>query len=395
MAEKVAMNRISELQSGGLFSLKVIQSLKKRQQRYLYQFQSRIKQLKEHELNKKEERRILFLRCFLIEKSLYYDMFFKGHLSEQTYRSLNQEIELQIDMMRSQGKVSEKAPISLVKKMHLAVINLLSQFQVFEWLADRLRISQTIYDYEEAWGLHQGCVTVLDYLDSLQTIESVHADVIDELKRRFLTWQQVTAHYLDSTAEQFPEFVHDMQYRLGLRLLLHSKLSVIEQEASQGIIQDSISESLLTKYWHALHKLKHSRPEKLVLDPHEIIQRVPFFKMLPKDEIDDFVAMLEVKHFPANEIVIREGEKDNVFYLIMRGVLRVVKNNQEVATLIAGEFFGEISLIYNVERTATCITKTPCILHVIDSANFEKLSARYPEIRKQINVAAKKRLEEQ
>ena len=101
---------------------------------------------------------------------------------------------------------------------------------------------------------------------------------------------------------------------------------------------------------------------------------------------------------PENEVVIKEGEKGDSLYLISRGVIRVSHDvdgiEKDLATLIAGDFFGEMALLYHEPRTATCRTVTPCLLYVLRNEDFEEVSLACPEIQKALEVAARKRAEE-
>ena len=67
------------------------------------------------------------------------------------------------------------------------------------------------------------------------------------------------------------------------------------------------------------------------------------------------------KRYSDGEIIVRQGEMGNCMYVIQDGEVEVVKSqngkNVCLATLGQGEFFGEISLFANKERTATVRAK--------------------------------------
>ena len=62
-----------------------------------------------------------------------------------------------------------------------------------------------------------------------------------------------------------------------------------------------------------------------------------------------------------------QGRPGSTLYLIARGVVRVTREHEgvthDIATLMAGEFFGEMALLHGGARRATCRAVTPCALY--------------------------------
>nr|XP_013797996.1 PREDICTED: cGMP-dependent protein kinase, isozyme 2 forms cD5/T2-like [Apteryx mantelli mantelli] len=62
--------------------------------------------------------------------------------------------------------------------------------------------------------------------------------------------------------------------------------------------------------------------------------------------------------FAPGHVIIREGDEGENFYIILKGEVRVtqkVEGKEKVIRVLgAGEHFGEISLLQNIRRTASC-----------------------------------------
>ncbi|NQV54357.1 MAG: hypothetical protein HQ503_00735 [Rhodospirillales bacterium] len=56
--------------------------------------------LRYRELEPEQERLLMYARTFAAEKSIYYEMFTKGHLSERAYHDLYHAIDLESDALR-------------------------------------------------------------------------------------------------------------------------------------------------------------------------------------------------------------------------------------------------------------------------------------------------------
>ena len=60
----------------------------------------------------------------------------------------------------------------------------------------------------------------------------------------------------------------------------------------------------------------------------------------------------------AGDVILNEGEVSTDAYIILKGQVDVIKNNEIIATLQENSLFGEIGLVDQRPRTATCVAKT-------------------------------------
>ena len=70
------------------------------------------------------------------------------------------------------------------------------------------------------------------------------------------------------------------------------------------------------------------------------------------------------------DVVVREGEPGDRFYLIAEGTLAVTVAGDRVRTVGAGEGFGEIALLRDGIRTATVTALGPGLLYSLDRTPF-------------------------
>ncbi len=89
----------------------------------------------------------------------------------------------------------------------------------------------------------------------------------------------------------------------------------------------------------------------------------------------DATSKLERLHLEPGDVVIRQGEHGDVAYIIQSGRVEVLKHGKRAGELGAGEFFGEIALVSNVQRTATVRCLTACELTVLGRDDFQSLLA--------------------
>ncbi|MEE8554634.1 MAG: FAD-dependent oxidoreductase, partial [bacterium] len=89
-------------------------------------------------------------------------------------------------------------------------------------------------------------------------------------------------------------------------------------------------------------------------------------------------------HFEAGDVVFREGERGDSAYIIRSGEVEVVKGfgdgARRVATMSAGECFGEIALLSDVPRTATIRCISPVEVTVLPRDQFMDLAEGYKDL---------------
>merc|ERR1711991_1218501 len=66
--------------------------------------------------------------------------------------------------------------------------------------------------------------------------------------------------------------------------------------------------------------------------------------------------------FKQHEIVIREGDDDEVIYFMLNGECRVTVGKNNVGLIKPGQLFGEFAAITKETRTATIRTNKPTLV---------------------------------
>jgi len=400
-AKRRTLKQVPLLVKGGLFSPRVAERVQERCGDDLDRLKGELDGLREaRELNPEDERRLLYLRCFAEEKDLYYRMFSQGHLSESAYRKLTHSIELQTEAIRHEGRVPEFTlhPPS-GERLETVVYRLLAGVPGLQGMAEQLRSERTARDYEIAWTRSRGSRRVLEELDVLARNDASLPVVVDEVRAYYQFWQESARSRLDQTAEQFPEFVTSTQQRLADRIVLHAEREAIEERAHSGIIPDGVASHMLEEMARELRSLRASEAGKLRVEPGELLRKVPFFEGLPEEEFAQVASRLRRRTAPSGEVLVRQGSHGDSLFLVARGVIRVSRqdggHSRDLATLMSGDFFGEMALIAGGPRTATCRAVTPCALYELRRADLDAVLAACPTMQSTLVEATRVRRSEQ
>tara|TARA_B100000029_G_C17351311_1_gene879035 strand:- start:282 stop:629 length:348 start_codon:yes stop_codon:yes gene_type:complete len=79
------------------------------------------------------------------------------------------------------------------------------------------------------------------------------------------------------------------------------------------------------------------------------------------------------------DVILREGEESDHAYVILSGDVEVTKQGRVLATLGENSIFGEIAMVDQRPRTATCTAKTPVKLGQVTRENYKQLLKHRPE----------------
>src|ERR687895_771743 len=89
------------------------------------------------------------------------------------------------------------------------------------------------------------------------------------------------------------------------------------------------------------------------------VSRLALFADLDRAELEALLPVLNEVSFEEGEWVVRRGETDTGLHIIVDGEVGVTLDDEELATLSKGSFFGEISALLGEPTVADVIARTP------------------------------------
>jgi MFS family permease len=101
-----------------------------------------------------------------------------------------------------------------------------------------------------------------------------------------------------------------------------------------------------------------------------LLYAVPLFQPLRRPLVEQLAARLEQRRVGAGDVVVREGDVGDLFYVIESGALDATHDGRLLTHMEAGDHFGEIALLRDVPRTATVVATEDSVLQVIQRDDF-------------------------
>jgi CRP-like cAMP-binding protein len=123
-----------------------------------------------------------------------------------------------------------------------------------------------------------------------------------------------------------------------------------------------------------------------------LISRIPLFEACSQPELARVAAITMQVDVPDGDVLIREGERGDLFFILVRGSAEVRKGKRRIATLGAGDFAGELALLTDAPRSATVRTTSPVIALRATRKGFSALLDTSPRIQRKVLKALADRL---
>jgi small-conductance mechanosensitive channel/CRP-like cAMP-binding protein len=181
--------------------------------------------------------------------------------------------------------------------------------------------------------------------------------------------------------------------------------------------QDWVRDEIMTSLWYALRRNGIEIPFPIrtlqvqrvrATFPGDVdrqrdvmgaLRQVDFLRGLDEEQLATLVPSLYDVEYGLGEIICREGEAGNTFYVLRSGVVEVVAHgakgeDRHVADLTAPAFFGEMSLLTGEPRSATVRAKSDARVLVVEREGFDGLFRSNPAVAETISRTLAQRQDE-
>jgi putative ABC transport system ATP-binding protein len=110
------------------------------------------------------------------------------------------------------------------------------------------------------------------------------------------------------------------------------------------------------------------------------LRQFPLFSDLQTSTLTEVADKMMVQEAQAGEVVIRQGDPGDLFYLIRSGRVDVIVEEdgvkRKVAELGEGQYFGEAALLRDEPRNASIICRSKCTFYTLGKEEFKDVLKR-------------------
>ncbi|MCA1604055.1 MAG: cyclic nucleotide-binding domain-containing protein, partial [Acidobacteria bacterium] len=123
-----------------------------------------------------------------------------------------------------------------------------------------------------------------------------------------------------------------------------------------------------------------------------LLRAVPFLSVLPPPTLELLATSATRVRASPGEVIIRQGDQGDRFYVIAAGEVIVSIDNKTVRTQGVSDYFGEVALLERVPRTATVKARTSVELYALDRDRFLEAVTGHPSSVKRASQISQERL---
>lgn len=168
----------------------------------------------------------------------------------------------------------------------------------------------------------------------------------------------------------------------------------IEIKAANDCVLLNVPVHALREVANEAQSVRHLDDFRNAILVNQFFASSPVFRSLSPESIDFLSSRGTLEYFDRDQRVFAQGETGDCLYLILRGGVQVDVFEKRVKRLYQGSFFGEISMIANVPRTATITAVSPCIFFKISADSFWEVLVQHMDLGVFLETISESRLRE-
>ena len=129
----------------------------------------------------------------------------------------------------------------------------------------------------------------------------------------------------------------------------------------------------------------------------DFLRKVPLFSELDEEQLQQLAGVVREHHYKKNVTIFHVEDPGNALFILKSGLVKVTIEDQSgreiiLRMLYPTDFFGEMSLIDDMPRSATVTTLEPSDAMIIYREPFLNLIEKYPKILLNMTTVLSRRL---
>lgn len=169
--------------------------------------------------------------------------------------------------------------------------------------------------------------------------------------------------------------LREAKHEYSARASSDAELIVIPREAIEAVLKDNPAAASFVSNYVAISSVGGV-----------MTQLFDLRKKVGQDELESLVRSLGVKRYSAGDVILeQDSTDDNRLYVIRSGIVRLVKKEKKteypIATLSAGELFGEKAALNRQRQSLSAIAETDVVVLVLPEPSLNMILERNPSLR--------------
>lgn len=314
-----------------------------------------------------------------VERQAYWRAFNHGMLGARALRLLNRKIDLQLDRVTRGDPTLPESRLTLGR----------DPLTVLDGLARRLGLSKRPPRFDRLTLLFDLGRAVSgaaeQVLEVVETMQGADPELLATLRATYRGYQIEATERLEDLRVNLPEVTLAVETRMARRIQLNLERDDYHELLERGVLDPELTQPALQAVEAEMKRLRASRTTVALPDTVELCRNTPLFSGLDDAALALIASITRERAIPRGDDLVRQGERGGSMYIIARGAVHVLieeeSGPQLVGVLGSGDIVGEIELLTGKPRNATCRAATTVTVGEIRRGDFDALMQAQPALR--------------
>jgi len=168
--------------------------------------------------------------------------------------------------------------------------------------------------------------------------------------------------------------------RVGLYELMEVT-DEVEKAINANIAEDQLRKIAIREGMTTLRDAGLEKIRQGVTSVEEVAKKTT----ITKEALPDYLVNPDLEEYEDREVIIREGNTDKDFFMLVKGALYVVKGGKVISQIVQpGEYFGEMSAVTGDPRSATIISNKRSTVKRFPGDKLPEIIENYPHVAKHL-----------
>ncbi len=192
---------------------------------------------------------------------------------------------------------------------------------------------------------------------------------------------------------QYPAYAAELGRRTAARAALAQEAEDVARLRRSGVIGAEVERDLAGGLARRAARLAPAPVLDIGLAVPALIDACPLFAALPPAERRRLVPLMRPFFAAPGDVLIRRGERGREAFFLSSGAVEVA-TGAAVLRLGRGEIFGEMALLFDLDRQADVTVLAYSALLRLSAADFARFLDLHPTLRAEVEATGRRRLAE-
>lgn len=326
-----------------------------------------------------------WLQALGIERENYWQAFAQGTLGAGTVRVLDHQIDLQLDRLEQGDDTPPESRTPRRDGLRAELDRRLRRSGLYQRLFARLDFGnlEQLYDLNRAESAAADAVR-----KEFEHLPDVDPDTAAAIRATYERYLRTGKERLEEIRLGLPEITQAIETRLARRIALNFERGAYEALAHHGALDETTSRRLASEVEVEMRRLQLLDRRMPLPDTADLLREIPLLSPCRAEVFERLTRAAARLVLPAGEYLCREGEQGDSLFLIARGAVHVVRQENGAETLLdvlgGGDVVGEMALLTGEPRVASIRAATPVALIQVGRDAFLEVMRAHPDLEAEV-----------